>query len=336
MPVNIKHITTHFPERKYSNEDLLNDFPELIGSDSVTKIGIETRYVVSDEIASDLALKAAERLFDETDVPKGEVDFIIFCAQEFDHQTPTTACLLHEKLGLKPSAGAIDYNLGCSGFVYGLAMAKGFIETLNINNVLLLTASTITKMVHSKDKNSKMIFGDGAAATLISRCESGGIHGFEIGTDGAYGDKIIIKDGMGRSPLNANSHIEMIDGFGNITSNATVHMDGVAIFSKGLKTVPFVIENLLKKHGNKLEDIDLFVFHQANEFMIDSIRKKVGIPKEKFFVCMKQTGNTVASTIPIALKGALDSGKLKKDMKVMLVAFGTGFSWASTIIDWSN
>ena len=232
----IHKISYYQPEKRLTNADFFALFPESASSNSLKQIGIEERAVAEDgELASDLAVKAAEKLFSEHGINRDDIDFILFCAQEFDYFTPTTACVIQERLKISENCGALDFNLGCSGFVYGLGVAKGLIETGSATNVLLLTSSTLTRTFHSKDRSSRFLFGDGAAATLISARPEEGVGVFEFGTDGKGMKKIIVEDGGARNPLNENSDIEREDDYGNITSPGKFYMDGTGIFLFGLK-----------------------------------------------------------------------------------------------------
>lgn len=335
MGAFIKSISYYLPDSIFTNDHFFDLFPQsLVNKSNLEKLGIKERHIVDkNETASDLALKSALKLFEEHHIEKNEIDFILFCAQEFDHYTPTTACLIQHKLGLNTNCGALDFNLGCSGFVYGLGIAKGFIESLGCKNVLLLTSSTLTKTFHPKDKSSRFIFGDGAAATLISNSEKSKIGEFIFGTDGGRGDKIIIKDGGARNPITAKSHVENSDDFGNTNSDATFYMNGNSIFNFGLKTVPNLIKDTLLKNNLSLDEIDLFIFHQANLFLIDTIAKKINIPSEKIVNFIEPIGNTVSSTIPIVLYEALKSKKAKSGDKVLICGFGTGLSWGATLLE---
>ncbi len=337
MPANayIKAISYHLPEKNYSNEDFFSQFPEArAGEENLLKTGVRNRRIIAPgETASDIAVKAAEKFFTEHKIDRSEIGFLLFCAQEFDHYTPTTACIIQERLGLPKNCGALDYNLGCSGFVYGLSLAKGLIESSGIKNVLLLTSSTLTKTFHPRDKSSWFVFGDGAAATLISSRETKGIGQFVFGTDGSGKNKIIVKDGGARNALTETSTQDVTDEYGNTTNNSTFFMNGTGVFIFALKTVPEMINELLKKEGRKIEDVDLFIFHQANLFLVDSIRKKMGVPEEKVFNFMENTGNTVSSSIPIALHEALKAGKAKKGDTIVIAGFGVGLSWAATTVE---
>lgn len=335
MGAIVRAVSYHLPAHTYTNDDFFASFPDSVSNEkNLLKLGITNRHLVSEnETASDLAVQAALNLFHEHSISPDEIDFLLFCAQEFDHYTPTTACIIQHKLGLSKSCGALDFNLGCSGFVYGVGVAKGLIESLGRKNVLLLTSSTLTKTFHPKDKSSRFLFGDGAAATLISFDEKEKIGDFIFGTDGSRSDKIIVKDGGARNKLTDSSYEDYTDEYGNTTNNACFYMNGPAIFNFGLKTVPDLVNETLQKNNQRIETIDLFIFHQANLFLIETIGKKMGIPSEKIFNFMESIGNTVSSTIPIALAEAMKINKLKRGNKVLICGFGTGLSWSATIIE---
>jgi 3-oxoacyl-[acyl-carrier-protein] synthase-3 len=330
----IRSISYYLPEKIYSNEEFFGDFPEAkAGEENMLKIGVQNRRIVAiHETASDMAVSAAEKLFATQNIDRSEIDFVLFCAQEFDYYTPTTACVIQDRLGLPTRCGALDFNLGCSGFVYGLSLAKGLIESVGQKNVLLLTSSSLTRTFHPKDKSSRFVFGDGAAATLISSREENGIGRFVFGTDGKGKDKIIVRDGGARNPVSPESHQQVTDEYGNVTSAANFYMNGTGVFLFGLQTVPKLVKQLLESENRKIGDIDLFIFHQANVFLIDAIRKKLDIPTGKVFNFMENTGNTVSSSIPIALHEAIHCGKAKKGDTVLVAGFGVGLSWAACLL----
>lgn len=333
MKAFIKAVSYYLPERVFSNEDFFNEFPSSRDNGNLQKLGISERHIVAPgHTSSDLAVESALKLFSEHNIDKSSIDFIIFCSLEFDYFIPTTACIIQDRLGIPTSCGALDVNLGCSGYVYGLSLAKGLVESCACSNVLFLTSSTLTKTFHPKDKSSRFLFGDGAAATLICGRETEGIGSFVFGTDGHRADKIIIKDGLGRNPLNPESMIDIEDEFGNVTNNASFYMNGSAVFHFGMKTVPAMIAELLAKSKLGMDDIDHFIFHQTNQFMNDMIRKKANIPAEKFVTSIAHCGNTVSASIPIVIDDATRSGRIKKGDKLLLAAFGSGLSWAGTIV----
>nr|ADU90682.1 putative 3-oxoacyl(-acyl-carrier-protein) synthase [Collimonas sp. MPS11E8] len=328
-------ITPYLPDSVVSNEELATLFPEWTAEKIYSKTGISERRVSApDETAADLAFHAAESLFLSHDIDRSSIDFVLLCTQAPDHILPTTACILQERLGLRNDIGAMDFNLGCSGFVYGLSLAKGLIEAGTIKRVLLLTADTYTKFIHPLDKSVRTIFGDGAAATLIERdsSETSVIGPFIFGTNGAGAKDLIVKTGGARLPRILTPAEEYSDSSGNTRSDDHLFMDGAAVMTFTLKVVPNLVASLLDKANLTLDDIDHVVFHQANSFILEALRKKCQIPVEKFVVHMRYSGNTVSSTIPIALSSLPASGAKKR--KVMVVGFGVGLSWAGTIIDY--
>lgn len=334
MKPYIKHISEYYPEKKVSNEDFYVKFPELkTKEDTLLKIGVSNRYVVDSDIpASDLAYYTAEKLFNETAINRSDIDFLIFCSTEFDHYTPSTSSILQHRLKLSNQIGAIDIVSSCTGFVHSLSLAKGMIEANESKNVLLLCVSTLTKTFHEKDANSHFLFGDAATAILISNRTEDGIGKFTFGTDGGRSDYIIVRDGAGRNKLTEKSFKEEVNEYGNTTCNANFFMNGTGVFLFGLKTVPKLIDEILSKNNTTFDEVDYFVFHQANAFLLKTLQKKLGIPNEKFIIHMENTGNTVAATIPIALNSLIKSGKIKRDDKILIAAFGTGLTWGGTII----
>jgi 3-oxoacyl-[acyl-carrier-protein] synthase-3 len=218
--------------------------------------------------------------------------------------------------------------------VYGLGLAKGLIESGQCKNVLLITSETYSKFIHSKDKSVRTIFGDAAAATLISVSGDGGrMHSFVYGTDGNGAQNLIVKTGGMRYPKTDISSEDVADDFGNTRSKDSLYMNGSEIFVFTLASVPRLIKQVLEKANLQLEDIELFLFHQANTFMLEALRKKIGIPKEKFYLFLENCGNTVSSTIPIALQEALKTGRAKKGDRVLLAGFGVGYSWGGAVIE---
>lgn len=334
MKAFIKSISYYLPEKVFTNEDFYKEFPEALSNENLVKIGINERRLVEEgELASDLAVKSALTLFKEHEVDPSEIDFLLFCAQEFDYFTPSTACTIQHRLNLPTHCGALDFNLGCSGFVYGLSLAKGLIEGVGRKNVLLLTSSTLTRKLHPKDASLRYLFGDAACATLISSgSTASAIQQFVFGTDGGGAEKIIVKDGGARNLTNKESFTEISNEYGNITSRAHMDMKGTSVFSFSIKVAPKIIADLLEQHHKQIDEIDLFIFHQANLFIIETVRKKLGLKEDKVFNYMENVGNTVSSSIPIALYEAVKCGKAKKGDTILLAGFGVGLSWAGTII----
>ena len=303
-------IAYHLPGRVLDNAELIRDYPDWTEEKILKKTGIASRRVSStEEDALDLAVAACERLFAKG-ARRDEVDFILLCTQSPRYRLPSSACILQQRLGLSTAVGALDYDLGCSGYVYGLSLAKGLVESGAAKGVLLVTAETYTKYLGAEDRSTRTIFGDGAAATLVDAAAARQIGAFAFGTDGRGAEKLIVREGQ---------HL---------------FMDGPDIFNFTLDVVPPTMDAVCARNGIARDDVDLFVFHQANRFMLETIRKVNRIPAEKFYVNMADTGNTVSSTIPIALARAESDGVLKPGMRVMLLGFGVGLSWAGTLVTW--
>jgi 3-oxoacyl-[acyl-carrier-protein] synthase-3 len=330
---SIKAISYYLPTKVLSNIEIALEHPEWSVEKISLKTGIYNRHIsAKDEFSSDMAVKAALKLFSEHNINKEEIDFILLCTQSPDYFLPTTACLIQDRLGLRKNIGAFDFNLGCSGFVYGIGIAKGLIETGQANNVLLLTSETYSKFIHPDDKSNKTIFGDAAAATLISNSEgNSNIYNFEYYTNGEKYDKLIVKNGGLKNRFDKGENI-LDDDLKFIRNNDFLFMDGKEIFNFTMSEVPNLVNNTLKKNNLKIENIDLFVFHQANAYMMNSIRKRIGIQENLFLIDLHEYANTVSSTIPIALSNALKNKIIPTGSKVLIAGFGVGLSMASTVI----
>lgn len=325
----IKAISYYLPEKVVSNEDLIQEFPEWTVDKIAGKVGVSERHISADkETAGDMAIKAAEKLLEENIIDRKTIDFVLLCTQSSDYFLPSTACIIQNRLGIPTTSGAFDFNLGCSGYEYGLAVAKGLIAGRIAKNVLLLTAETYNKYMHPRDKGNKTIFGDGASATLISTDGFAEIGEFVLGTDGRGAEGLIVKSGASRDK--ALLHDLVFDENGNPRSSDYLFMDGKAIFDFTVQAVPPMVNEVLSKNGLTKEDVNLFVFHQANKYMINFLRKLISIDKEKFYVYLEKVGNTVSSTIPIALCEAQKEGRLHGN--ILLAGFGVGFSWGGCII----
>ncbi|MBR5698198.1 MAG: ketoacyl-ACP synthase III [Prevotella sp.] len=331
----IKALSYYLPERVITNEELLREFPEWSVDKVAAKVGVDSRHLAAeDETAGDMAEKAARKLFDEYKVNPSEIDFIILCTQSPDYFLPSTACVLQDRLGIPTTAGAFDYNLGCSGCIYGLALAKGLISAGIAQNILLLTAETYNKYLHPLDKSNRSIFGDGAAACLISNVGFAEIGDFILGTDGSGANNLIIKTGAAKYKKPTEKYRE--DDEGHIWYDDYLYMNGGAVFNFTLEVVPNLISQILEKNQMNKENVDYYVFHQANKFMLNTIRKVCALPKERFYINLERVGNTVSSTILIGIKDCIDNGLIKCDDKVMISGFGVGLSWGGTILKFSN
>lgn len=344
----ISDISYYLPSTTLGNQELSGVFAEWSQTKALRKLGIEERPIAgSDETALDMAVLAGERLFEQGKCQREEIDFVLLCTQSPDYFLPTSACLIQEKLGLPKKVGALDFNLGCSGYVYGLALCKGLIEAGMSRKVLFLTSETYSKYINKLDRTNRPLFGDGATATLVEAVkvnemtERGPtneshleplIGPFEFGTDGKGGKMLIVPAGAHRKPANAQTAIEHPDGRGGVRSQNQLYMDGAGIFIFAVDTVPPLVNDLLAQCGKTREDIDCFVFHQANRYMLDKLRDLCEIDPGKYFNDVMTRGNTVSSSIPIAIVDAYKSGMLRPGATVMLVGFGVGLSWGATLV----
>jgi len=330
MGVKITNIEYYLPEKILTNNQLAKEFSGWSPDKIEKKVGIRERHIVKeDETALDLALEAAEKVLKNYD--KDKINFLLFCTQSPEYYLPSGACILQDRLGLKTDIGAFDYNLGCSGFVYGLALAKSLINSKIATNILLITSETYTKYIHPKDKSNKTIFGDAAAAIIIEKSEEEHIGEFVLGTDGSGYKNLIVPNGGLRKRYDPNAK-EIDDGSGSIRTDNNLYMNGPEIFNFTIKAVPKVVLETLEKNNITLDNLDFVIFHQANKYMNEYLRKKIDIPKNKFYLNLLHTGNTVSATISIAIKDVLDNKLIKKGEKILLVGFGVGYSWGGTII----
>lgn len=331
MKAYIKGISFYLPEKILTNEDLLRDFPEWSIDKVASKIGIAERHIAADdETSSDMAVTAAERLFEEYNIDRKSIDFVLLCTQSPDYFLPASSCIIQSRLGLRTDIGAIDFNQGCSGFIYGLSLAKGLLMAGISKNILLITSETYTKYIHPRDKGNRTIFGDAAAATLISGEGFAEIMSISLGTDGRGAENLIVKTGGLRNRDMKNDIA--FDEAGNPVCSDNLFMKGTEIFNFTLETVPDLVSRTLNANNLNQSDIDLFVLHQANKYMLEFLRKKLKIEPEKFYYCMEKVGNTVSSTIPIALKAAILDGSIPSAGNIMIAGFGVGYSWGGTIL----
>lgn len=323
----ITYISFSVPESVLTNEEISRDHPEWSIDKIANKTGITKRHIADvNETSLDLGFKSGEKLFQETGFMRDEIDYLIFCTQSPDYFIPTSACILQNKLRLRKSVGAIDVNQGCSGYVYCLSIAKGLIAGNIAKNVLVITAETYSKIIHKEDKNNKTIFGDASTATIVSNKSDSGL-GLRIGnfsnfTDGSGYDKLILR----------NKGFRSLNKIGSDIKDDYLFMDGRAIFNFTSKFVPRIVKDTLNKNNLSQSDIDLFVFHQANKFMVDVVRKRCEIDKSRFFTHYEY-GNTVSNTIPIALKKYFDMNKEFVPRYIMLTGYGVGLSMSSVIIE---
>ncbi|MDC3132972.1 ketoacyl-ACP synthase III [Flavobacteriaceae bacterium] len=323
--VKIAGIEYYLPDTILSNETIASRFPEWSTEKIAKKTGIRQRHISkSDEFASDLAINACELFFKTHSLNREEVDFILYCTQSPDYPFPATACIIQDRLNLPNHIGALDFNLGCSGYIYGLALGSSMVTSGLSKKLLLITSETITKYIGKKDKGNQTLFGDAAAVTLLEHVNnSASICGFTFGTDGSGMNSIIAKkDSKGHQ-------------FSNLpfdSDNGVLEMNGREVFDFAIKTIPSLVEETLLKANMNADEVDFYVFHQANAYMLKQIKKRLKIDDERFVIDMNEVGNTVASSIPIALKNLQNKGRIQEGSKLLLAGFGVGLSWGACIV----
>ena len=331
----VKAISVYLPEGVLDNAELVRQFGTWTENKIYGKTGVSERRVVGDEKVSDLAAAAGERLFEEHGIDRGSIDFLLLCTECPDYFLPATACIVQNRLGLRKDAGALDYNLGCSGFIYGLALAKGLVLGGVARRVLLITAETITRTIHPQDKSTRTLFGDAAAATLVESSAERGIGEFVLGTDGSGAERLIIPAGAWARPSSPETRVETKNKWGNVRTLENLYMDGPEILKFSMEVAPDCMNDTLERNGTSLEGLRLVVLHQASHMMLVKLRELLAIPEEKFVFNIEKYGNTVSSTIPIALYDSMRSGRLGKGDSVLVMGFGVGLSWGGPVLHMS-
>ncbi len=327
MPfAEIGPISIHFPERCETNQQLQAQFPEWDIPLIAEKTGIESRYIAApDETASDLAVKACEKLFVEHNVDRNSIDFLLLCTQTPDYPLPTTACLLQQRLGLKTSCGAMDFNLGCSGYVYGLAIAEGLIQAGAAKRILLVTAETYSKYIDAEDRSLRTIFGDAAAATLLTASNTRSLEAFQFGTDGSGADTLLVSDGGARVADQA------LKPRHRKRWKSRLYMDGPSLMSFTVVAVPALIEEILGLAKLPIQDIDLYLLHQATHKMLAQLQARLGVNDDQLPIRLSKCGNTVSCTLPILISQMREEKRLQPGKPNLLIGFGVGWSWAGCI-----
>ncbi len=319
-------IAVHFPDRVETNEQLARDYPDWNMDLIASKTGILQRYIAAeDECASDLGYRAARKLMDEQNIDPNSIDFLLLCTQTPDYPLPTTACLLQDRLGLPTHCGAIDFNLGCSGFVYGLALAEGLLKLPNIRRILLITAETYSKYIDPADRSLRTIFSDAAAATLIEASDRATLTGFRFGTDGSGADTLLVNSGGARPKKDALQprHRKRWD--------SPLYMDGPSLMSFTIAAVPPVVDEILQAADVARDQVDLYLLHQATRKMLEQLKQSLDVNEEQLPIRMERVGNTVSSTLPILISELRDEGAIRPSTNNVLIGFGVGWSWAGCV-----
>ncbi|TWU40121.1 3-oxoacyl-[acyl-carrier-protein] synthase 3 protein 1 [Novipirellula aureliae] len=319
-------IAVHLPSRVETNDELQTQFPNWDLRLIEEKTGIYQRHVAApDETSSDLAVAAARKLFESESIDPGSIDFVLLCTQTPDYPLPTTSCLIQDRLGLPTRCGAFDFNLGCSGFVYGLAIADGLIQSGVAKNILLLTAETYSKYIDADDRSIRTIFGDAAAASLVRAAPEKSLWGFQFGSDGSGGDMLLVGDGGTRPSEDA------IKPRHRKRWKSRLYMDGPSLINFTVEAVPRLVGEILEANGLEDSNIDRYLMHQATWKMLDQLASRMGIAPERIPIELRDVGNTVSCTIPILIDRLRRRGELNAESVNMLVSFGVGLSWAGCL-----
>jgi 3-oxoacyl-[acyl-carrier-protein] synthase-3 len=336
--VSIRAIEYSLPQKRVTNSELSALHPSWRMAQLELRTGVLERAIAAPgETALDLGYSAAKKLLQEHSIPPDSIDALILCSQSPEYIMPPGSCLLQHKLGLRKDTACFDFNLACSGFVYGLAMSMGFVAAFDWKRILFITADTYSKYISPGDRALVTLFGDGAAATCLDVSEKFSAHAardVSLYTDGAHGLSFCIPAGGAHLPASDKTKISKTDVVGNIRTDENIHMDGKAIVDFVVREIPPAIEMFLKRNGLSKGDIDLFLFHQASKVSLDRLLELLQIPAAKAFSNLSKIGNTVSSSIPILLRDAQEQNIVKPGMKVLLVGFGVGLSWGCCLVDW--
>ena len=319
-------IAVHLPEFVETNEMLAEQYPRWDLDLIAEKTGIQQRHIAAPEqTASDLAVLAAEKLISEQKIDRNEIDFVLLCTQTPDYPLPTTSCLIQDRLQLATRCGALDFNLGCSGYVYGLALADGLIQSGAAKKILLLTAETYSKYIDPEDRSLRTIFGDGATATLLTSAQERSLWGFQFGSDGSGGDMLLVADGGGRPEEDA------IKPRHRKRWKSRLYMDGPSLINFTVEAIPHLVQEILDKNNLEDQDISHYLFHQATWKMLDQLRHRMNVDEQRLPIELADIGNTVSCTIPILIDRMRSRGSWRAESTNMLVGFGVGLSWAGCL-----
>ncbi|MBW2541091.1 MAG: ketoacyl-ACP synthase III [Deltaproteobacteria bacterium] len=337
MKAVLEGIEFALPKRLLTNADLRREHPDWDMEKIAERTGVlERHFCAPDETALDLGEQASRQLLERLKLSASDVGAVIMCTNSPDYILPSNACLLQARLGLPTSIPAFDFSLSCSGYVYGLFIAKSLIGNGAVPNVLLVTGDSYSRFMHPGDRSTITLFGDGCAATLICSAAEGpsGIAEFALGTDGRSSESFMIEAGGARVPHSEETAKPITDATGSVRSADHIEMDGAAVLAFVRKCVPPLIEELLATAGHGMEAVDLVVFHQASALSLEYLQRWLKLPPEKTFSNIHHVGNLVSASIPVALREAELEGRLRPGMKVMLVGFGVGLSWGACLVDW--
>ena len=311
----------------------LDIWPEDEVRKVVDKVGVvERRFVDDKTCSSDLCFAAAEKLITDNNIDKKEIDLLVFLSQTPDYRMPATGILLQDRLGLSMSTMAFDISLGCSGFINALSIVYAMMQNQGFHKALLLDGETRSKVYSRKDRREAFIFGDAGVAALIERDEKFGVSHFSLNSDGSRGDLIMIPGGGYRNMSSTETLKEkIVDEYGNIRTDENGHMNGTDVFNFVIVEVPKDIKRLMAESGEDIQNMDYYVFHQANAFINNYIAKKMKLDKERIPWTIQKYGNTSSVSVPLTIISELKD-KMAGDKKLLLSAFGVGMAWATAIV----
>ena len=325
MKIGILGTGSYLPEKVLTNDDL----SKMVDTNDEwirTRTGIQERRIVAEnEATSDLAYRAAEKAIEDAGIDRNEIELVIVATMTADHATPSTAAIVQDKLGIR--ASAFDLSAACTGFIYAYTTGYSFIKAGIYKKVLVIGAESMSRVVDWEDRGTCILFGDGAGAVVLGEVESGGFISSHLVADGSGACELIVPAGGSRKPAN----IETIQN-----KEIYMQMNGREIFKFAVKAFPETVENVLKQGNITPDDVDLFIPHQANVRIIESIAKRFKQPMDKFFVNLQKYGNTSGASVPIAIDEANKEGKLKKGDKIVIVGFGGGLTYGSILFEWSK
>lgn len=335
--IGITALSAAVPKRVIKNLEYTEHFPKEDVAEVVEKIGIyERRFTDKETCSSDLCFAAAQKLIEDNNINREEIDLLIFISQTPDYRMPATSIILQHRLGLSNNTIAFDITLGCSGFIYGLSVVYGFMQQNNIRKALILDGETRSKVYSPKDRNCAFLFGDGGVAALIEKDEKFGESYFSLNSDGSRENLIKIDAGGYRMPSSEETVKErIVDEYGNIRTLEQGYMHGGDVFNFVIREIPRDIKLILDYSNKEKDNIDYYVFHQANNFINSYLAKKLKLDFNKIPSTIHKYGNTSSVSIPLTIVSELKN-KLEQPTKVLLSAFGVGMSWSSSIINLEN
>ena len=335
MGIIIKSIEYYLPDSIITNEDLQKENPQWNMNNVIRKSGVIQRHIAKDrETALDLSQKACDKLFNKKGNNKGDIDGIIYCTQSPDYIMPANSFLLHKYLDLSNNVFAYDFNHACTGYIYGLSMAYAFIKSGIAKQILLVNSETYSKYINSRDRSTRVLFGDGAAVSIVKKTtDNRGIIDLKLASSGKNYDLFYIPAGGMKLPKSSETSKENKDEIGNIRSKENIYMDGMKVWAFINYSVPKQINKILKRNNIDKSDIDIFIFHQASQMTIETLIRILKLDREKVFINIYNIGNTVSASIPIAIKDAISQGKIKRGQKVLLSGFGVGMSYGTILME---